>query len=125
MTARSFALLADFLAKLCTQASELLLGRERRDGGTEFFPRREWRDGGTEFFLGRERGDGVRDGGTEFFLGRKGWQKLLYPRKPAIQIFEMCRDHVVVHQSHLPKDGWLAGRDLSIVQATQWPYRHD
>jgi hypothetical protein len=43
---------------------------------------------------------------ADVVLGREGWQNLLYPREPVIEIFEMCGNHVLVHWPHLlEKDG--------------------
>src|SRR5204863_5481039 len=81
---------------------ELLFGREQRDRCLELLFGREQRDRCLDPLFGRER----RDRRLEPLFGRKGWQELLYFREPAIEIFEMSRDHVVVHRPHLlGKDG--------------------
>ena len=70
-----------------------------------------------QLLFGRERRDSRRDGEPELLFGREGWQNLLHPCEPAIEIFEMSRDHGVVHQPHLPEND---GGERTAILASSW-----
>jgi hypothetical protein len=70
-----------------------------------------------EFVFGRERGDRdsqilfgreLRD--PQLFFGCQSWQNLLDPVKTSIDIFEMRRDHHVVHRPNLLEKPAVCGR---------------
>lgn len=104
----SLALFTDFVPQLGSLFVQLLPGRERRDGKPELLFGRERCDG---------PGNGRGEGRVQLVPRREGWQNLLHAREPAIEIFEMSRDHGVVHQPHLPEND---GGDRTAILASSW-----
>jgi hypothetical protein len=104
----SLALLTDFLPQHGSIGGKLFV---------KFLPGRERRDGKTQFLFRGERRDGLGDGRVQLVPCGKGWQNLLHPREPAIEIFEMSRDHGVVHQPHPPEKD---GGERTAILASSW-----
>ena len=50
-------------------------------------------------------------------FGREGWQNLLHPCEPAIEIFEMSRDHGIVHKPDLTEKH---GGERTAILASSW-----